>query len=261
MCLLATVANDYFPARYQSDWQAQQQRDNWLDDSLQGHDLTISGTITSLVGHSPQRWRFRFSPAPSEAHPQLPASLRLSWYYSPEVIPKTGERWRFTVRLKKPLGMVNPAGFDYERWLFQNHIGATGYIGESPDNRQLQATPVFAINPLRARLLDGIEQLLTSHTQASLVAGLSVGMRDWITPRQWETLRLTGTSHLLAISDLHTGLAALLGFWLVRLLWSMNSRCLLWLDARRAGAIGAIALFYALLAGLSIPSQRALVSE
>lgn len=244
-----------------SGWQAQQQRDSWLDASLQGQDMTVSGTITSLVSHSPQRLRFMFSPDDPDAHPQLPASLRLSWYYPPEVMPQTAERWRFTVRLKKPLGMVNPAGFDYERWLFQNHIGATGYIRESPDNRQLQAAPAFAINPLRARLLDGIKQRLTSHPQASLVAGLSVGMRDWITPRQWETLRLTGTSHLLAISGLHIGLAALLGFWLVRLLWSVNSRCLLWLDARRAGATGAIAvaLFYALLAGLSIPSQRALV--
>lgn len=244
-----------------SGWQAHQQRNDWLDASHQGQDLTITGTISSLVNREQQRLRFVFSPDHHNTSEEYPETLRLSWYYPPETTPRSGERWQLQVRLKKPLGMVNPAGFDYERWLFQNHIGATGYIRTSPQNQRLQPAPSFAINPLRARLLEGISQALTEHPQKSLVAGLSVGMRDWISPQQWDTLRLTGTSHLLAISGLHIGLAALLGFWLVRGLWSVNSRCLLLLDARRAGAIGAIlvALFYALLAGLSIPSQRALI--
>lgn len=244
-----------------SGWQAQQQRDDWLAASLEGQDLTITGTISSLVNRDQQRLRFVFSPDNHNTPQKYPETLRLSWYYPPATTPRSGERWQFQVRLKKPLGMVNPAGFDYERWLFQNHIGATGYIRESSQNQRLNAAPLFAINPLRAHLLERIRQALAEHPQTPLVAGLSVGMRDWISTQQWEILRLTGTSHLLAISGLHIGLAALLGFWLVRILWSLNSRCLLLLDARRAGAVGAIllALFYALLAGLSIPSQRALI--
>lgn len=242
-------------------WQAQQQRADWLESPQQGQDLTITGNISSLVSHESRRLRFEFSPDRTASQQALPDKIRLSWYYPPEISLQTDERWQFSVRLKKPRGMVNPAGFDYERWLFQNHIGATGYIRESSDNQKLTKASGFAVNSLRARLLAGIEQSLNQHPQAALVAGLSVGMRDWISPQQWETLRLTGTSHLLAISGLHIGLAALLGFWLVRLLWSVNSSCLLILDARRAGAIGAIvvAFFYALLAGLSIPSQRALL--
>jgi competence protein ComEC len=41
---------------------------------------------------------------------------------------RAGERWRFTVRLKRPHGNLNPHGFDYEAWLFERGIRATGYV-------------------------------------------------------------------------------------------------------------------------------------
>src|SRR5690606_32170806 len=94
-----------------------------------------------------------------------------------------------------------------------------------------------------------------------LVQGLTVGVRDDMQASQWDTLRQTGTSHLLAISGLHIGLAATLGFFATKKLWRLRSRQLLRLSDRQAGAIGglALAIFYALLAGLSIPTQRALI--
>ena len=39
-----------------------------------------------------------------------------------------GERWLLTVRLRRPHGNVNPHGFDYEAWLLERGIGATGYV-------------------------------------------------------------------------------------------------------------------------------------
>ena len=36
--------------------------------------------------------------------------------------------WRFKVRLKPARGLVNPGGFDYQRWLLSQGIGAQGYI-------------------------------------------------------------------------------------------------------------------------------------
>src|SRR6185295_10649134 len=43
-------------------------------------------------------------------------------------LPAAGERWRFTVRLRRPHGNLNPHGFDYEGWLLERGIGATGYV-------------------------------------------------------------------------------------------------------------------------------------
>src|SRR5439155_18805454 len=45
------------------------------------------------------------------------------------VLPvRAGERWRFTVRLRRPHGSANPHGFDYEAWLLERGIRATGYV-------------------------------------------------------------------------------------------------------------------------------------
>ena len=33
-----------------------------------------------------------------------------------------GERWAFTVRLRRPHGLVNPHGFDYEAWLLERGL-------------------------------------------------------------------------------------------------------------------------------------------
>ena len=41
---------------------------------------------------------------------------------------RAGERWHFSVRLRRPHGSANPHGFDYESWLLQRAIGATGYV-------------------------------------------------------------------------------------------------------------------------------------
>ena len=36
------------------------------------------------------------------------------------------------VKLKRPHGNLNPGGFDYERWLFTQNVGATGYVRPNP---------------------------------------------------------------------------------------------------------------------------------
>src|SRR5450830_1145744 len=42
--------------------------------------------------------------------------------------PVPGQRWRFTARLKRVHGARNPGGFDYELWLWEQGILATGWV-------------------------------------------------------------------------------------------------------------------------------------
>lgn len=239
--------------------QAQFRLDNQLDVTIERQDILVTGFISSLSHHNDQRVRFEFKP--ENPNRNLPAKIRLSWYYPSEIIPQANEKWQFLVRLKAPRGMANPGGFDYESWLFQQRIGATGYIRESEQNQKLQTASPLSIQYWRARLIDNISTTLENSPHLALVEGLAVGNRDRMLPQQWETLRQTGTSHLLAISGLHIGLAAALGFFVAKMLWRIRGQRLLILSDRQAGAIGGLllALFYALLAGLSIPTQRALV--
>ncbi len=63
-----------------------------------------------------------------------------------------GERWRFTVRLKRPHGTANPHGFDYEAWLLERGIGATGTVRPRDEAIRLKSfvwRPGYAVERLR----------------------------------------------------------------------------------------------------------------
>jgi competence protein ComEC len=85
-----------------------------LDAALEGRDVEVTGVVASLPQNSGRAQRFDFdveSPAGG-----VPRHISLSLYEAPapgeafRVHP--GERWRFTVRLRRPHGAANPHGFD-----------------------------------------------------------------------------------------------------------------------------------------------------
>lgn len=228
-----------------------------LPEQQAGMDMLITGMIASIPEYHDDVLRFTFQTDDK----QLPARIKLSWYHPEASLPGPGERWKLWVRLKPPAGMMNPGGFDYEKWLFAEDIGATGYIRQHPDNQRLSAAPFWHIDRFRQQVQHKLTPLLAEAEHLPFILGLSLGQRDLLSPEHWQVLRETGTSHLLAISGLHIGLAAALGFFLFRWGWSLSASALRCMPAQQAGALGgfAFALFYALLAGMSIPTQRALV--
>jgi len=235
-----------------------------LPEQLAGQDVQVEGVIVDIPDSRDQVQRFMFSvqqfkPVNDSAAllTAAPEKLRLSWYYGKPV--KAGERWRLRVRLKPPHGFLNPGGFDYEAWLFRNGIDATGYVRTDSQNHKLSDAEVYSIDAIRHWLNVHIQTVLTGRTHSGLVAALAVGSRASIGKNQWDTLVNTGTNHLVAISGLHIGLAAAFGYWLVRRLLpvSLMKRVAAQHCAVSGGLL--VALVYALLAGLSIPTQRALI--
>src|SRR6185312_16318507 len=105
-----------------------------LAPALEGRDLTVVGVVSSLPATSERGVRFELEPEQAEA--RLPQKILLSWYRSAPGEEDAaladpvhaGERWRLTVRLRRPHGSFNPHGFDYEAWLLERGIGATGYV-------------------------------------------------------------------------------------------------------------------------------------
>ena len=104
---------------------AQAALDDRLAVALDGRTLWLEGRISGLpeVGEGVVRFQLEDAVAREQ---RLPQRLRLSWYDGPPVL--AGERWRLAVKLKRPRGLVNPQGFDYEAWLLAQRIGATGTI-------------------------------------------------------------------------------------------------------------------------------------
>ena len=67
----------------------------------------------------------------------VPERIALGWYRgfdgealiaSPEQELRAGQRWLLTARLRQPHGSLNPHGFDFELWLFEQGIRATGTV-------------------------------------------------------------------------------------------------------------------------------------
>lgn len=237
-------------------WHAAVLLDDRLAPGLAGEDLVVEGRIVSIPEREGPVLRFVFAPSDTARYPDR---IRLSWYY-PEQIPRAAETWRLAVRLKRPRGFMNPGGFDYERWLFREGIGATGYVRDTPPARRLPG-PRDGILALRAAVVERIHEVLPQHRFAGIVAGLTVGHAGGVPDSQWERLRATGTIHLMAISGFHVTMVAALVLWLVGRLWRCSARCCERVPSRVAGAVaGFLAAFgYALLAGFSVPTQRTLV--
>lgn len=231
-----------------------------LDPSLEGKPLQISGTIDSLPQREGRILRFVLALDGDDSPHLLPKRVRLAWYErSPELLP--GERWQLQVKLKRTWSLRNPGSFDYEEWLFQQGIRATGYVIDSGANRRLQEANGYPVARLRYALRQAIDQALGDDPMVGIVTALAIGERGAISDEQWDVLLASGTNHLVAISGLHIGLVAGLVYLLLLRLWRFCPRCCEWLPAPRAAALMAMlaAVAYAALAGFSIPTQRALV--
>jgi competence protein ComEC len=197
--------------------------------------------------------------------------ISLAWYRgadsdadeSPHVPVRAGERWRFTVRLKRPHGNLNPHGFDYEAWLFERGIRATGYVRPRPPpsgSWRGSGSPGYAVEMLREAIRDRFRTVLPEAPYAGILVALVIGDQQAIAPDLWQAFARTGITHLMSISGLHVTMLAGLAYALVNWLWRRSPRLPLRLPAQQAAALGGLlaAFGYCLLAGFAVPAQRTL---
>mgnify|MGYP006188415919 CR=1 FL=1 len=238
--------------------------DSQIDESWHGRDIQLQGRVLKVIDRSDTAVRMLFQV--ENAKPQELAAtlrhgqLRLSWYYGEPV--EADQRWRFTVRLKRPRGFVNPRGFDYAAWLLSQDVVATGYVknGEILDAPERS----WGLRQLREQLA---ERLFARDGESIVFfRALLLGDTSGISADQWRILQRTGTIHLITISGLHVGLVAVLGFGIG---WILAKLLALWLPSPMAYRFSryvplilscGLALSYSALAGFSIPTQRALIA-
>ena len=223
---------------------------------LEGRDLEVVGVIASLptAGASP-----RFELEPESAAVRLPEKLLVTWYDATSPV-HPGERWLFTLRLRRPHGLVNPHGFDYEAWLLERGIGATGYVRNRPEPKKVGSRDSFLdrIEKLREAVRERFLGTLGATPAAGILAALAIGDQRSISGEEWRLFNRTGVTHLMSISGLHVTLVSGLAAWLVALGWRRSPFLALRLPARKSAAAAAIAaaLGYTLLSGFAVPAQR-----
>ncbi|MBS3996602.1 MAG: ComEC family DNA internalization-related competence protein, partial [Hydrogenophaga sp.] len=256
-----------------------------LSPALEGLDLTVTGRIASLPRRTELGERFDLRVETAEWQGQtvaLPPRLQLSWYGAaawgapPGVQPpgrlgpglQAGDRWRFTVRLKRPHGNANPHGFDRERWLWEQGIGATGYVRNGPRDpapQHLGATGWHPLEQARQSVARRISAQIDDGRTAGVLSALVVGEQSAIERQDWDLFRTTGVAHLMSISGLHVTMFAWLATVLVGAGWRRLAgpmpQALLAVPVPLAAGVGGVllALAYALFSGWGVPSQRTVI--
>lgn len=290
-----------------ASWRADHRLADALPHDLEGKDVVVVGTVAALPSFVARGVRFEFTVESVETRDasgrpvMVPTHLALGWYSPrqgdaslPRIEP--GQRWRLTVRLKRPHGAANPFGFDYEYWLLEEGLRATGYVrpgaadaGSSTDSADERDASQSAIDVragtktrkltdfvwssnniverTRSRLRDRVFAILANgkplHDNApyaGVIVALIVGDQRAIAQSDWMVFNRTGIGHLVSISGLHVSMLAVLGAWLAFAIWRRHPAWCASLAAHKVAALAgtSVALGYCLLAGFGVPAQRTL---
>ena len=263
---------------YWAAWRADLRLAEQLPVAWEGRDVKVIGVVAALPQFTERGVRFEFD-VEQVLTPQakLPAHIQLVWFtrtadaeaydsegahFNPSRL-RAGERWQFVLRLKRPHGSANPHGFDYEAWLLEQNIRATGYVRKDPDNfrlNQMVSRPAYWIERVRDSVALRLKRVLQDGAYTQVLTALVIGDQHGIPQTQWRTYLRTGVNHLISISGLHITLFSSLVFMLTRTLWRRSVRCVQWLPARKAAVLFGVlaALSYALVTGFAVPAQRTL---
>jgi competence protein ComEC len=238
-----------------------------LEPEWEGRDARVSGVVAGLPQSTERGVRFVFDiEAVATPSAGVPRRVSLTWYADPAAgdpppALRPGQRWQFTVRLRKPHGTSNPHGFDAEVWMLERGIRATGYVRAQPSARMLSTmvhAPGYWIERVRSAARTRILSVLGDAPQAGVLAALAIGDQQAIGASQWAVFTRTGVNHLMSISGLHITMLAALAFGVTVRGWPRLAGLALRVPAQRAGAIAGlgVGIGYALLAGFGVPAQR-----
>ena len=177
---------------------------------------------------------------------------------------RRGDRIELAGRIRSTRNFKNPGAFDYRRYMAFQQIWATVY-SSAKKVRVLQRAA--ASGPPAASALDAVRNRIDALIDRTrdgkhrdVLRALILGDRSRIPAQLKEAFHRSGVGHLLAISGLHIGIVAGTAF-MVLVAVASRFEILLWNAwMKKAAAIGAFipALLYALIAGMSPSTQRAL---
>ncbi len=228
-----------------------------LSQRLSLHDSGHTGLITAKITGLPEQhlgqWNFQATVLGSDDFPSLVGkNIKLAWYKSTQAL-NTGDSWRFQVLLRTPNGVINPGGFDSEQRALQLGIMAQGYVKKVAERLSTSST----IDSYRNHVSQQIQQLLPGEN-ARFVQALAIGDTRALTDQDWDILRKTGITHLIAISGFHVGMVALFAVFLVRgVYWLCPLLGLRFSRMYSAALVSIIAAWaYTALAGFAIPTVR-----
>ena len=176
-------------------------------------------------------------------------------------VPDVGDRITIRGVLMPPPPPVAPRSYDFQRHMFFQGIGATGYAVAGFEVIEKSSTKIPGSETQRENIKDYIKMAGGSDQAKSILIALMTGERRQIHDDLWEDIRKSGIAHLLAISGLHIGLVAGIIFFIVRLLLVAIPYTAVYWPVKKISALAAFAaiVYYGWLVGSPVSADRAII--
>lgn len=252
--------------------QAGYRLDDALADAHQDQVSRLIVRVAELPDGDDRHQRFVAELA-EPSRPGIPSRIQVTWQAPPgakrgtlQDIPQLlpGQVWRMALVLRRPHGLLNPAGPDAEARMFARGLRAVGTVRGQPRllDDQPWASPGIAIERARHRVREGLRKALGGHRYAPVLIALAIGDQAGVARDDWRIFNRSGITHLVSISGMHvTSIAGIAGV-LVAALWRRarwrGVGLAEYAPSRVAGGAAAamVALLYCLLAGWGVPARR-----
>ncbi len=172
-----------------------------------------------------------------------------------------GDVLRCKSRMRKPRLFGTPGEFGWPRYLASQHIDMTAWV-KSPEKIEVlerrDMLPERTMVQWRSQIATSILGLMPED-RANLVRALVLGEGRIIPDPVREILARSGISHLFAISGLHLGMIALLGYRLLFSFYRRSPRLLNWRPPQKILPLVLLPLLfgYLLLTGDAVSTRRA----
>lgn len=226
-----------------------------LPRTLENRPVLITGYIDSIPCVQSGFTSFDFALATFDKK-QASAKIHLSWRNCPYNL-KVGDYWQFMAKIKQIHGLCNAGGFNQAEYAFRSHLRGTGSVLNGLTHHTTSVV-YYPVQKIRQSLQEKIARVLGKDSFYGLILALVLGISSYITPAQWQVFRVTGTSHLVAISGLHIAMVAVSVAKMVGYIWRFFPSALLIMPVLKIEMISGsiVALVYSLLAGFSPSTQR-----
>ena len=177
--------------------------------------------------------------------------------------PDVGSFVELKARLQPPLAPLRPGSYDFGRDMFFQGIAASGFVTgsihtvEPPQSGGWLLRYAAFMQDLRDSIDARIRTTLDGDKRA-IATALLTGRRDAITTPVNDAMFISGLGHVLSISGYHMAVVAGVVFFAVRALLALIPALTVGFPIKKWSAAAALAaaLFYLLLSGAEVATQR-----
>ncbi len=213
--------------------------------SFCGKECVLSGEVTELeISESS-----RYFTVKTDGKGDFPKGVKVRVYCFE--VPEVEEYAEVEIRAELYRAEGKNTGQKLASLVSGEGFAVKGYLKEIITAGEGRKTVAGLIEKLRSEMDDGIKRILTGY-QGAIVSEMTLGIKGDTDDEITEEFKISGISHLMAVSGLHLSIAAGSIFVFLQSLGLGKRRC--------AWVVCAAALFYAALTGWQVGAVRAAVT-